>query len=77
MNRALSNDTIDSVLLHQEVGRAEDLSAPLRKIGDKPPKFQLNVTSKDGNIVFKIHMPALSYLLENKSACGRQSFHYG
>jgi len=27
----LSNETIDSVLRHREVGRAKDLSAPLRK----------------------------------------------
>jgi len=31
MNRPpLSNDTIDSVLRHREVGRAKDLSAPPR-----------------------------------------------
>ena len=29
MNRPLSNDTIDSVLQHREVGWAKDLSAPL------------------------------------------------
>jgi hypothetical protein len=51
------------------------------KIGNKPPKqrhkIQLNVTPKDGNIVFKIHMSALSSFLGEKFACGRQSFHYG
>ena len=30
MNTPLSNDTIDSVLRHWEVGRAKDLSPPLR-----------------------------------------------
>jgi hypothetical protein len=30
MNSPLSNDTIDSVLRHREIGRAKDLSAPLR-----------------------------------------------
>ena len=28
----LSNDTIDSILIHQEVGPAKDLSAPPRKV---------------------------------------------
>jgi len=33
MNRPLlSNDTIDSVLRHREVGRAKDLSAPPRTV---------------------------------------------
>ena len=32
INDPLSNDTIDSVLRHQEVGRAKDLSAPPRKL---------------------------------------------
>jgi hypothetical protein len=32
MNR--SNDTIDSVLRHREVGRAKDLSAPSRRYPD-------------------------------------------
>jgi len=30
----ISNDTIDSVLRHREVGRAKDLSAPPRIISD-------------------------------------------
>jgi len=30
MNSSLSDDTIDSFLRHQEVGRAKDLSAPTR-----------------------------------------------
>jgi hypothetical protein len=30
MNRPLSNDTIDCILWHQEVGRTKDLSAPHR-----------------------------------------------
>jgi len=51
------------------------------KIGNKPPKqrhkIQLNVTPKDGNIVFKIHISALSSFLWEKSACSRQSFHFG
>jgi hypothetical protein len=51
------------------------------KIGNKPSKqshkIQLNVLPKDGNIVFKIHMSALSSFLGEKSVCGRQSFHYG
>ena len=37
MNRPLSNDTIDSVLRHREVGRAKELSAPPRRVSNLIP----------------------------------------
>jgi len=45
MNRSpLSNVTIDSVLRHQEVGRAKDLQRPPSyKVGDKRQNKQINL----------------------------------
>ena len=39
----LSNDTIDSILRHREVGRAEDLSAPPRKFVYARTRLKLHV----------------------------------
>ena len=53
----LSNDTIDSVLQYQEVGRAEDLSAPPRK--------QLLVTAAALRVILYIYTNICS-LMANK-----------
>jgi len=46
MNRPpLSNDTIDSVLQHREVGRAKDLSAPPRIIMPRLVKYLATFSS--------------------------------
>ena len=56
----LSNDTIDSVLRHLEVGRAKDLSAPCRKYWCKIRMLTATNTAMMGTLLL-VHAENLTY----------------
>jgi len=59
---ALSNDTIDSVLRHREVGRSKDVSAPLRRCRNLLGGWGNNRTGYRGNRTDRIFLIFLQYI---------------